>query len=377
MWRSVFKYLFIFPLLIVSILSSYICAFYTFVISLKYSGICLFGCLGGDHNVITLVYSYIIGSFIFIIPIVIWWTVFIKSYLRIHFNKKFKAVFFLVFALSPLWAYLGWRSQDKLEDFKTRYLQSSEIKKMCVKDGLNIRNTDNSRTEVECMNGSFNGKYRRYKDNVVEYDATYKLGKLHGIEKIYNISGNLERELNYREGIKNGYEIYYNSNGSTSLYILNNNTKKINELYFQHPERNSFVISNESQKLMCDEAEKYLHKTALFTCMNGKFEGTYKAISAVTGEVYEQAEYHDGILDGATIKYENGKIKSYVEYKNGKIHGFVYEKEISSNTNTIVYKGQYVDGLQEGVFSTYKYNGAIVSVVMFRKGKIIKIDHPK
>lgn len=327
--------------------------------------------MGGDNNPLTLAISITFGVLALLLPVLIWWFFVFRR--RLFSRRRYiMLLLFIVFAGTPLWVYWGRYGVYEAGQF---YQQIKHTQKICRnRNGLNIHESqDSTREEIECKNGVRNGRFTRYANGVLTYEAHYTNDKLNGLEKRYYDDGQINIETEYKDGKKDGTEVYYDENGSTTLYVINSEEGS-KQLYYTSPEDSPQDVSLESQKLLCSKPEQYLNISARYTCHGNLFDGIYEALNTSTGEVYLRQGYKDGIFHGTNISYSDGEIRNYMEYQNGILHGNVYKKE--TDYDTTVYEGQYMNGLQEGIFRMYDYKGNLQSEVLFEKGKVVNVLHP-
>ena len=287
-----------------------------------------------------------------------------RQYLRLHW---YIAVIIVLIALLFAWRVFDAKYGSQIREWQANRSLNNWA---CKQDnGVNTHNSGEIRQVVECSGGKIHGDYSRYKDNQLIYQAKYENGKLSGAEFRLNDDGTT-MNTTFKAGNESGAEVYYDENGATSLYVSNDpNREHGAQIYYQKVENDLKyrieTFREESQTYLCSQPIEKRDESTSYSCNGLKIDGSYKEFSRNSNELYEEFNLIDGVLNGPAITYENGKVKSYAEYKNGKFHGKIYE--------TGVYEGQYVDGLQEGIFKMYSYTGEVRSEVRFEKGKIVEV----
>lgn len=140
----------------------------------------------------------------------------------------------------------------------------------------------------------------------------FERDSLHGFQRYYDAQGRLERELNYKHGVKHGVE--------TEYYVDRGRVRA----------RTEWV-----------NGEK-----------DGKVEWYYPE-----GVVSASYEYRQGKIDGIVeYFYLDGPRRSTTEYKDNQRHG---EHQEFYESGQLKVFGQYHEGEQSGVWTYYNEDGTI------------------
>ena len=355
--------------LIVGVFGTGISSILMIIFWIKYAGIDFFGIgSSGDNSPITYVVATTFTILAFTFPTLVWFLLNRFGSLK-TISKKIRIITFILFVTLPLWISLGLGAFSKLQ---TTYKDYRSVRDPCIiKNGVNKITVNENLTEFECKNGVFNGFTKTYNSKrVLVYEKLYLDGKQDGVENIYYDSGKLKIVTNYKNGEKEGTEIFYNENGSTSLYVINDQGKS-RQIYHQSSERNlNNEIDLESQNFFCENQEKYLSENYNYSCSNNVVNGEFIKYDS-KGGVQLKVKITNGVLDGIYELFTNGKLYEHLEFKNGNLDGRIYKL---SSEGKLEYEGQYVNGLQDGIFRRYSYKGNVETEVVFENGRIIRIN---
>jgi antitoxin component YwqK of YwqJK toxin-antitoxin module len=355
--------------LITALLGTAVFSWLAIIFWIKYAGFSFFDIgSSGDNSPITYAAALAYTILIFAFPVLVWLR-FNKSERLKKAGKKLRTFTFLVFATLPFLAYFGWAAFSSLQ---TIYKNYQSVRKACaVENGVNRITSGGETYEFECKNGILNGLKKTYNTNgTLIYQANYLNGKLDGVEYTYHDDGTLYVLTNYTNNKRTGEEIYFNGNGSTSLYIINQNAKP-KQVYFQIPEKTiDGELDLKGQNYFCKNREEFLSKNYSFSCTNNIVNGDFIRLDS-KGNLSLKVYMVNGVLNGAYEQFLDGKLSLHMEFKNGILDGKVYTH---FSDGKLEYEGQYTSGLQNGVFRRYDYLGNIISEVVFNEGKITKIN---
>ncbi len=336
---------------------------------IQYTGFELFFGLGhsGDQSPVTFGIAAILFLLTFTFPIFVW--LFLNKHGKLKSAHSYVRIpSFILFLTLPLWLYMGWQASSKVQ---TAYKDYHAVGGRCtIRDGIN-RETIGDRTyEVECKNGVVNGFTRVYNaQGVLVFEGTNINGKLNGTGTSYDDNGKVSRVTAYKEGEPEGTEVFYDPNGSTKLYVIHEQGRA-QQIYFQMPEQFYNVYDDldlESQRIICKNQGTNLVQQYSFSCQNGLINGEFIR----KGHVSFRVTMTNGIADGIYEQFMDGKLKSHLEFKNGALDGKVQQ---FFSDGKLEYEGQYQGGLQQGIFRRYDYEGNLESEVVFKDGKLIKIN---
>lgn len=141
-----------------------------------------------------------------------------------------------------------------------------------VLHGMYYSEHEDVRQEIPYIHGVIHGEMRCFVNDKINMQIPYVDGKKHGVAHFYN-NGLLVAEMTYTEDALTGESKYFNEEGNL------------------------------------------VREVAL---LNGREEGVSKTYYP-TGELFELAHYHKGVLDGEVIRYKNnGDEMSRDQYQQGK-----------------------------------------------------------
>jgi len=200
--------------------------------------------------------------------------------------------------------------------------------------------------QANLVNG--NGEYR-YKDSEneeLEYIETYKNGKLDGITKVLKESKTV-KETSYKNGIKDGLEITFSTEGKEQSKIT----------YAKGLPDGEYIEYWFNEK-----------KSKEGTYSKGLKTGVWKEYS-VDGKVILSSNYKNGKLDGILKKwnYNGSSLILEANYKNGSLDGTL--KEWNEYDNKLIKEYTYREGLMDGKSKQFFY-GKLISERVYEKGKL-------
>lgn len=158
--------------------------------------------------------------------------------------------------------------------------------------------------------GEKDGPVLEYHDNGNKYfDATYKMGHLHGITKVYAEEGYLDRQMHHVDGTIEDSLVYY----------------------FPHGTRRTYLPMKE-----------------------GKVHGTARYFSS-DGSLDSEFEYVDDQRQGPFVEYFfNKQVSRKGSFEENYYHG-PYESYYPNGN--LEAKGEYIEGSKAGVWESYYYSG--------------------
>lgn len=280
--------------------------------------------------------------------------------------------------------------------------------------------TDNCLTssEFSLINGEYNGKYIskdnlgslimevEYKNDVrhnyskyfspfgtIQYERPYYSGKLHGIDKQYDLIGQLRLTDEYTFGKNNGktirfykngkkmYEytsfdgsnegdyIYYNLEGDAILKIVYENNIPIK--YYTLNSNGIFGepidISNESAQIISKYANGKL--AIQFKIEKGNIDGKL-IVQSKEGNPQYEVNYNKGVLEGNRLEYySNGKIYKKENFKNSDYSG---EQNYFDEEGKPLVTANYQNDELHGDFLIYK-NGKLLLTKKYDSGELVQI----
>ena len=209
----------------------------------------------------------------------------------------------------------------------------------------------------EMVNNLKEGKWIEYKDsswNAVSADSAvyyslnvYKSGVKFGIQRDYNLEGNIQSEFSFSaNGKRNGIAKWFYESGKLQKELPYNDDK----------ENGESMVCYESGEVK----EKVTYADGLETGMLTSFYESGKKLTEVP--------YSNGKMDGPyTQYYENGKTKQECTYKDGKAIGtakFYYE------SGQLQEEDKYADDKLEGEVKLYFESGKLNEVSNYKEGKL-------
>jgi uncharacterized protein len=248
--------------------------------------------------------------------------------------------------------------------------------KLLEKDKLN-----NPITETEFINGIRHNTYKEYSPlGTIYRESTFYAGKLNGLDKVYDIVGNLRytnertfgdengivtrfyhnkmklQEYNQLNGSIEGDYTYFNQKGepiliigyqdnSIKYYIKKNKTGELNE---------KAEIIGETADIVSSYPNGKIAITVKF--VKGNIEGKL-AINNELGKPEYESNYSNNLLNGQRIEYyANGNVYKKERFKNNDFEGIQeYFKEDEKPWLTAEYKNDELHG----------------NVLIYNEGKLI------
>ncbi|MBK8626272.1 MAG: hypothetical protein IPN86_12125 [Saprospiraceae bacterium] len=173
-------------------------------------------------------------------------------------------------------------------------------------------------------------------------EFNYKKNQLQGLQKFYNIDGQLTSEAMYKDDMLNGIKITYYPNGllQEEETYLNDELDGLNTTYHINGGINcksTYVKGQIDGKFTCYHPDGSIRIETTFK--SGKLDGSHKSYNEV-GDMISDFNYIDDKLNGTCTEYYDGKIiKSVGTYHQGENSGPVSYY----NTNgTIANETRYV-----------------------------------
>jgi uncharacterized protein len=304
------------------------------------------------------------------------------------------------------------------ESFDINNHKDYEIDYINKNGKITITNNKTTTSEFSIVNGNFNGKYTskentgtpivdmEFKNGVrhnsykyyspygtIQYERNYYNGKLHGIDKIYDLVGNLRLIDEFTFGENNGktvrffksgkkmYEytsfdgsnegdyIYYNQEGTPILKVVYENNMAI-----QYSNLNSEGVFGTPIEIVNETAiieSKYPNgKLAIkFQIEKGNITGKLIVQNKEGNPEYE-ANYKNGILEGNRIEYySNGKIYKRENFKNSDYFG---EQNYFDEEGRPWITATFENDELHGDFLIYK-NGKLLVTKKYDSDELVKI----
>ena len=183
-----------------------------------------------------------------------------------------------------------------------------------------------------------------YADGQVKVVASYKDGVPEGVRREYNEEGEIEKAIVYKNGIvigegvmtemgeKDGLWKEYYESGKLKAEGNYARDKRVGEWNFYHEN------GNIEQTGTYDDMGRY----------NGEWKWYYE-----TGSLLRTESFYEGLADGLMTEYDiNGNIVAEGEYIEGLENGFWFY-----DYGDIKMEGEYVDGLRNGLWKHFYSNG--------------------
>ena len=201
-------------------------------------------------------------------------------------------------------------------------------------ENLKVKNYENGITEmlVEDENGIKQGKYFKYENGRIKEEGNFKDDKKDGKWIYYMIEQNrclLQKEANYKDGKLHGeYKEFH--------------------LYGGVKEEGQYVAGQKEGEWKTYYSNGQIMKEANYK--EGILDGSYKECWEYGG-LKEKGQYVEGQKEG-NWRTEDGHSWENISYKNDKRHG-IYERLLDGREKGFLFtKGEYVDGLKEGEWIT-------------------------
>jgi len=205
--------------------------------------------------------------------------------------------------------------------------------------------------EVQYVNGIRNGYSKMISNNVVLTIENFKNGLIDGESKWYYENGQKKSEGFYKEGKQEGITKSWHPNGQIKYEV-----NVINDLY-----EGPLKVYFENGKVEYDK-----------NYVQGKLEGKSTEYYE-SGKMKKMEFWKDGLLEGPSITFSenasNGLFTSKVSYKAGKRHGkcqWYYEKSVL--VGQMQCEANYLEGKQHGITTWWYDNGQVLSKEKFING---------
>ncbi|MFK5976126.1 MAG: hypothetical protein QM493_06425 [Sulfurovum sp.] len=270
---------------------------------------------------------------------------------------------------------------NKLNGIKTKYLKDGTLDYNITYVGNYIAPTkDISYREDNVSRVSF------YENNNTEYNISIQEnGK--SVIKAYFDNGDIEFEINYANGEKNGTtSIYYGEReladviGFNTFYIgkelkATPHTLRKNLEFLSNKLNGTTKTYNIHEDLIEEtEYENGLkHGMSIEYRYGGRREIPYvydkkngKEIYYINGELQEETIYKDDKKNGLEIHYLNGIISSEATYKNNKKDG---SYRMYYRDGKILMEEWYKDGKQDGYHRDMSQDGTVYSEILYKDGE--------
>lgn len=206
-----------------------------------------------------------------------------------------------------------------------------------------------------------NGKVTIDVTNGGKEKGRMKNGQREGTWKTYNAKGKLIKEENFLNGRRHGeFMIVDDSMLYTGNYLLNS--------------KDGVFITRVNGRVVSEINYKNdtLHGKYFMDTQNKKISGTYdhgrKVGLRVTDsldynkdKIHDSTYYRNGLRDGISVQYRNGKADERTTWLAGKRHGPYWDYD--SRTGALLTIGNYSDDKREGTWRDYE------------NGKVKKVDH--
>jgi antitoxin component YwqK of YwqJK toxin-antitoxin module len=342
-------------------------AFLGILLYIKYVGLTSLDS-NGDQALVASTITAVFLLLLFGFPLLIWFFLYRFGSLKMA-GKPVGITSLILFAALPLWVYWSWGALSELQSI---YSGFRSVRDQCtIQDGMNRRIVGGNTQEFECRNGVLNGPIKTYTpDGILIYEGSYLNGKQNASETAYYDDGKVKSSKNYKDGVADGIQVFYNQDGNTNLYLIVEQGKT-HWVYYQSPEGSFYGdLDSETQSYFCKNQKSPSLKNYRYTCLNNVLDGEFIRYDA-QGKVEERGNFVNGVLDGIYEQFSRGKLMKHLEFKNGKLDGKV---QIYTSEDRLTYEGQYANGLQNGIFRRYDYEGNLQSEVVFEQSQLIKIN---
>ncbi|MGL5797556.1 MAG: hypothetical protein ACRCYT_05040, partial [Cetobacterium sp.] len=215
--------------------------------------------------------------------------------------------------------------------------------------GSSISKYSNGQIEVEInlKDGKKDGLQRHYFSNgQIRVEENSKDGRPHGLQKSYFSNGQIEEEVNYKNGKKDGINKVYSESGQlqTEVNYKDGNKEELARYYYENK------LLKEKKKYSKDGIlQKYEYYSENGKCI---YKVNYKEeimenekVYSENGKLKTEVNYKNGIIENEKAYYENEKLKYEVNYKDGKL--------VLNNQN------EKKEQISESEFVVYYQNGRI------------------
>jgi len=195
--------------------------------------------------------------------------------------------------------------------------------------------------------------------SVIEYpdqDTTLRDGSF----RRFHPNSNLSLEVMYFTGLKNGLMKEYYDDGETLMrvtYFKSDTAQGQFKAYY--PDGAILQEGSFENGILAGEVKSYFQNgnlKALGNFENGLPEGIALELD-IKGDTIYQYSYHQGLLEGKSKKYKEGKINEISHYTKGTLNGEYH----SYHPNGEVYiKGNYKNGRPNGLWLFYNEEGILI-----------------
>jgi uncharacterized protein len=206
--------------------------------------------------------------------------------------------------------------------------------------------------------------------------------KIEGIQKTYYPTGQLETEISFKKGQKNGPFTEWYLNGAIKSQGEFYNNLPIKTVYTFHPQNDEnikekppvskVVVYRENQvDALLTEYTKEGIKTLEMYLHNDRPHGTFKTFYA-EGDVMTTGEFNHGKRTGEWKEYyANGDLHIQQSYTLDKKHGPLveyYKKEEGQSEAQVKLEGTYFQGEKDGKFMEWYSNGSLAASKNYQHG---------
>lgn len=236
----------------------------------------------------------------------------------------------------------------------------------------------NLQLETELDNeGMKNGVFKKYDyftRNLIEY-SEYKNNELHGAQKFYYTSGELEQTRTYKNGkmVDTVYNYYRGGQLADKIAVNNDMRDGASTTFFENGTLES--VTNYKEGTINGDHKSYHTNGQIqteLTVKDGLLEGVKKGYYP-NGQLEYEESFTADKLNGAYKHYHaNGQLEETGNYLNGDITGET--KEYFSN-GTLYSIGQYDEnGKKNGLIENFDSEGKKYIAFSFKKGNLEKVE---
>ncbi|MES2516393.1 MAG: hypothetical protein V4580_19720 [Bacteroidota bacterium] len=214
------------------------------------------------------------------------------------------------------------------------------------------------------------GKYTTYKNEKIQYTATYNNGKATGVTTDYYENGKPFQTTTYEYNDVQGPLTRYDDNGNVAIVLNYINDNLVS--YSYEDETGKLVPAIEINKPDMEVKAFYKNKkpSVSFKIKNGEKEGTYVLYSALGTKLLEE-NYSYGFLNGTrTTYYASGKPKLKSNFNYGDFNGMYLEYNENGTPRTEL---TYVNDKRHGLCKYYDETGKLLLKSFFYNDYSIKI----
>jgi antitoxin component YwqK of YwqJK toxin-antitoxin module len=215
------------------------------------------------------------------------------------------------------------------------------------------------RSESENKNGKLDGVFRTYQDGVLVSEKYYSQGLLHGLDKVFSFenAGVLSTQSSNLYGKLDGEKLVYNPANGILIERSNYKDDKLHGL------RELFNADNGNPTFSGEYVRGLrtgLHTTwntdgsillSEITYQDDILNGPYR-LNRPTGVLHIEGNYTDGLKNGTFSYYTfDGKLEYIIQYQADFRHG-VYEV-YNTSYNEVTERSHYRGGLLHGLHEVY------------------------